>query len=545
MAYKIAVDAGQPGERTGKIYRTALYIRLSQEDGDKEESDSIANQRKLLEGFCREREDLQICESYVDDGYTGTDFERPAFLRMMRDLKAGRADCVAVKDLSRFGRNYIDTGRYLERIFPGMGVRFIAVTDGIDSVGKEYNMLLPIKNIFNEQYARDISRKVHAAVEAKQRAGEFVGAFACYGYQKSQEDHGRLVIDSAAAQVVRRIYRLFLDGCGKREIAGILNREGIPSPAQYKALKGERYAGRGGEQGWTYSSVHKILGRETYCGSLVQGTKKRYLRGKQKAVPREEWIVVEDTQEPVIDREVWQEAQKRQKGAAGGRTCQKSGRRSVFAGFLCCGDCGAALVRQSYKKKNGEEEVSYACGTYRRMGKGYCTPHRIREKVLEDLIWEEFWNLEKGCKEREEILRRCAGGSGGRESGEEKAIRQRLERTEKKKKFCYEDYREGLLDRKDFLEYREGYEKQERFLMEQLRNLRERGEEKERITEEDWAKKFLAGERFCSLEEGILQAMVEKITVYDPKKIAIVYKMKAGTAADKKMLQSPGSTVNQ
>lgn len=154
MAYKIAVDAGQPGERIGKIYRTALYIRLSQEDGDKEESDSIANQRKLLERFCREREDLQICEYYVDDGYTGTDFERPAFLRMMRDLRAGRADCVAVKDLSRFGRNYIDTGRYLERVFPGMGVRFIAVTDGIDSVGKEYNMLLPIKNIFRKNKNR-------------------------------------------------------------------------------------------------------------------------------------------------------------------------------------------------------------------------------------------------------------------------------------------------------------------------------------------------------------------------------------------------------
>ena len=235
--------------RTAAVYQTAVYIRLSREDGDKAESDSVGNQRKLLMEFLDSDPDLSLASEYVDDGWSGTSFRRPAFEQMIRDIEAGLVDCVVVKDLSRLGRDYIDTGRLLERYFPERGVRFISLADGIDSRKQEYDMLLPIKNIFNEQYARDISRKIHAVVRTKQKAGEFIGAFACYGYRKSPSDKNRLVVDERAAEVVRMIFRLFLEGKGKNTIARMLNARGIPCPSEYKRLNGERYRNGGCRSG--------------------------------------------------------------------------------------------------------------------------------------------------------------------------------------------------------------------------------------------------------------------------------------------------------
>lgn len=224
-----------------KKFMTAAYIRLSREDGDKEESDSVGNQRKLLTEYITVEENMVLYDVYIDDGYTGTDFNRPAFRRMIGDIEAGKVNCVAVKDLSRFGRDYIDTGRYLERYFPEKGVRFISVMERIDSRKQAYDLLLPIRNIFNEQYARDISEKVQTAVRTKQRAGEFVGAFACYGYRKSPADKNRLIVDPYAAAVVRRIFSLYIAAAGKQQIAKLLNAEEILSPSEYKKAMGLSY----------------------------------------------------------------------------------------------------------------------------------------------------------------------------------------------------------------------------------------------------------------------------------------------------------------
>lgn len=299
----------RPGGGKAAVYQTAVYIRLSREDGDKAESDSVGNQRKLLMDFLKSEPELSLFSEYVDDGWSGTSFKRPAFERMIRDIEAGLVDCVAVKDLSRLGRDYIDTGRLLERYFPDMGVRFISLADGIDSRKQEYDMLLPIKNIFNEQYARDISRKIHAVVRTKQKAGEFIGAFACYGYRKSPSDKNRLVVDERAAEVVRMIFQLFLEGKGKNTIARMLNDRGIPCPSEYKRLNGENYRNGGrlsGQSCWTYSTVNKILHSEMYLGNMVQGRRFQRMRGKAKQVDRENWIVVEGTHEAIIDRQVWE-----------------------------------------------------------------------------------------------------------------------------------------------------------------------------------------------------------------------------------------------
>ena len=296
-----------------ETWNTAGYLRLSREDGDKSESDSIANQRKLLEQYLAARPELHLVEFYQDDGYTGTSFDRPAFRRMEADIEEGRINCVVVKDLSRFGRDYIEMGRYLERVFPARGVRFIAVNDHVDSRQGRYDMLLPMKNIFNTQYARDISDKVRAAIHTKQQRGEFVGAFPSYGYQKDPANHSRLVIDPAAAQVVRRIFDLFEQGWGKIKIARQLNAEGIPSPSEYKRILGERYHnGRkiGQTTYWTYATIHRILQNQMYAGNMEQGRNCRpTMHGRAVQLERSKWAVVPGTHEAIIGAEQWERVQ--------------------------------------------------------------------------------------------------------------------------------------------------------------------------------------------------------------------------------------------
>ena len=292
---------------------TALYCRLSREDGDRMESDSIGNQRKLLEEYIENHPDLTATECYADDGYTGTNFQRPAFQRMLRDVESGRIRCVLVKDLSRFGRDYIETGRYLERWLPEHGVRFIAVTDNIDSARGAYDMMMPLKNLFNTQYARDISQKVKSSLRAKQQRGEFIGAFASYGYCKDPQNHNRLVIDPPAAEVVRRIFTLFENGTGKLRIARQLNEEGIPCPSEYKRLTGEKYRNNhrlAATTYWTYATIHRILQNEMYIGNMEQGRDDRLqMHGKARRKERSLWTVVPGTHQPIIEQDQWRRVQ--------------------------------------------------------------------------------------------------------------------------------------------------------------------------------------------------------------------------------------------
>lgn len=303
-------------------YCTAAYIRLSREDGDKAESDSIQNQREFLKNYVEHHRELILKDFYVDDGCSGTNFLRPGFQRMMRDVERGAIDCIVVKDLSRFGRDYIETGRYLERYFPEKGIRFIAVTDGIDSLERTYNLFLPLKNVLNEQYARDISEKVHATMRNKQRMGQFIGAFAAYGYRKDPENRNRLLVDEQAAAVVRRIFTDYADGKTIREISEQLNAEKIPSPSAYKKQNGQKFQNGkniSAGQPWTYSGVCRILHSELYTGSMVQGKKEQYMHRRQRQKPPEEWIVVRGTHEAVIEPDLWNVVQKKLFERAGNR----------------------------------------------------------------------------------------------------------------------------------------------------------------------------------------------------------------------------------
>ena len=501
-----------------ETWNTAGYLRLSREDGDRAESDSIANQRKLLEQYLSAHPELNLIGFYQDDGYTGTSFNRPAFRRMEADIEAGRINCVLVKDLSRFGRDYIEMGRYLERVFPAQGVRFIAVNDHVDSQQGRYDMLLPMKNIFNTQYARDISDKVRSAIHTKQQRGEFVGAFPSYGYRKDPANHSHLVIDPAAAQVVRRIFDLFEQGWGKIKIAKQLNAEGIPSPSEYKRILGERYHnGRKIDQTtyWTYATVHRILQNQMYAGNMEQGRNYRpTMHGKAVQLDRSEWTVVSDTHEAIIGAEQWERVQ----ALLRKRTRQLSfeQNQSPFAGFLRCGDCGRAMVKT--KRAGG---IYYSCGSYKRYGPTVCTKHSISHAVLEEIVLHDLNQIISSVQNLQSLAEEAKQPSSRGRSGERERLEGGLERLYRLKKSAYEDYRDGLIRREDFMRYQSDYERQERELSAQLQQL-------ENVQEEDlllhpWVQSLLQHGKLTSLDRVTVAETVRQILVFEDGRIEITY----------------------
>ena len=511
------------------LFNVAIYIRLSREDGDKEESDSVGNQRKLLTEYVAKKDDFILYDVYVDDGYSGTNFNRPSFQRMIADIEDGKVNCVVVKDLSRFGRDYIDTGRYLERYFPELGVRFISVTDSIDSMKQAYDMLLPIKNIFNEQYARDISKKIQATVKSKQKAGEFIGAFTSYGYKKSPVDKNKLVIDDYAADVVRRIFSLYIQGYGKQRIAKLLNAEGILCPAEYKKVNGENYKNCNRLESttyWSYSTINSILHREMYVGNMGQGTKHQRMRSKQKKMPKEEWIIVENTHEPIIDKATWEKAQSLLQKRT--RELDLETNKNIFAGFVKCGDCGRAMTKNMWRRADGSKTYSLYCGTYKRNGKQYCTPHTLPMAVLEDIVLGDLKAIVDSVDNLKELVQSqsfTASKVKRIADTELSKIKAELERVKRLKKSIYEDYREELISKEEFLSYREDYLKKEELYSKQIEALEEK--KKDNVTEDvfetPWLKRLLELKDIETLDRDIVVEMISEIKVYENRKIKITY----------------------
>ena len=515
--------------KKSELFYTAVYIRLSREDGDKEESDSVGNQRKLLTEYVSKVENLIIYDVYVDDGYTGTNFDRPSFKRMITDIEEGRVNCVVVKDLSRFGRDYIDTGRYLERVFPELGVRFISVSDGIDSIRQAYDMLLPIKNIFNEQYARDISKKVQATVKSKQKAGEFIGSFTSYGYKKSPADKNKLIIDEYAAEVVRKVFRLYVGGMGKLSIAKLLNAEGILCPSEYKMANGLNYKNCNRLEStsyWTYSTINIMLKNEMYRGNMVQGKKHQRMKGKQKLVDKEGWIVVKGTHESIIDLETWEKTQKLLSKRHRDMGLEEN--KNIFAGFIICADCGRAMMKNFWKRTDGSKAYSFYCGTYKRHGKGYCTPHTLPFHVLEEIILNDLRTIIQNVNDIQRLVENPSFHHPKAEEIVRKElvrVKAELGRVQKLKKSAYEDYKEGIISKEEFFTYREDYLKKEEFYKKQTETLE--GKVKESVTEDvfqmPWLKRLLEMKDIEKLDREVIVEMVDQIVVYENRKIKISY----------------------
>lgn len=505
-----------------KTWCAARYARLSREDGDKPESDSIVGQTALMDDYLLQHPELTPGPLYTDDGYTGTSFDRPGFQQMIKEIEDGKVDCVLVKDLSRFGREYIEMGRYLERWFPEHGVRFIAINDGIDSEQGPYDMLLPVKNVFNEQYAKDISRKVKSAVRTKQKKGAFIGAFPSYGYRKDPENHNKLVIDPCAAPVVARIFDLFESGMGKVRIAKLLNAEKIPCPSEYKRLNGERYNNGRRIQNttyWTYATIHRMLQNQMYAGHMEQGRSVRQaLHGKAKKLDSSQWVVVEDTHEAIIGPEQWARVQDLLDRDT--RTLDFERNVSPLAGFLRCGDCGRAMSKT--KKSNG---FDYCCGSYKRYGPTVCSRHGISQATLEEIVLSDLNCVIEAVEDLQSIAEQACPRQWEQRGlqAERERCRGGLDRLYRLKKTAYEDYIDGIVSRDDYIKYKADYERQETQLGAQMARL-QAAEEDTGITHNPWVENLLRHGRLTELDRATLAETVECIQVFEEGRLEITYK---------------------
>lgn len=510
-------------------YKVAAYSRISRDDGDKAESESLVNQRELITNYVKKQKDMEIIEYYNDDNFTGTNFNRPDFQRMYSDIESGRINCVIVKDLSRFGRDYIDVGNYIQRIFPKFGVRFIAINDNVDSAVKSYDMITPIKNIFNEQYARDISYKIISTFRNKQETGQFIGAFACYGYKKDPNNKYKLIIDEYPASIVRRIFKLFNEGNGKIRIAKILNEEGVLCPSEYKKSIGEKYVNTHRHNTttyWTFSTIDRILSKEMYIGNMVQHTANcSKFDYSPTRVNKKDWIVVENTHEPIIDQETWNLTQALLKRRT--RQLNLQNNVSKYAGFLICDDCGRAMSKTVW----GNNNVRYVCGTYKRYSSTLCSSHAIKEPVLDAIVLEDINNIlvkiDNISKIVEEEKNKAIQPKTTRTNidGDISNIEVQLDKIRHLKKSIYEDYKEGLLTRDEFIDYKTDYDKQESNMVELISKMRtNNASEEEILIESDFIKSLKNMSKITEVDRVVLESFYEKIYIGNDKKIKFKYK---------------------
>ncbi|MCT4563579.1 MAG: recombinase family protein [Maledivibacter sp.] len=516
-----------------KTYHVAMYLRLSKEDGDKAESDSIANQRELIQSYLSNKPNMHLKSIRIDDGYSGVNFERPAFQAMMDDIKSGRINCVIVKDLSRMGRNYIDTGRYLEQIFPFFSVRFIAINDGIDSFNESTmdNMLIPFKNLINDAYLRDISIKIRSQFDVKRKKGEFIGSFSPYGYKKSTEHHNKLVIDEEAADTVRTIFKWKKEGMSHQGIADKLNSLGVLSPMEYKKSKGSNFKTTfkvNDKAKWTHVSVLRILKDEVYIGVISQGKRVtvNYKIKQRIEKPKEEWIRVEDVHEPIISKELFQTVQ--EVLLKDTRIAPNKKKVYLFSGMLICGDCGNSMVRKS--AVSGEKKyVYYVCNTYKNQKK--CSNHSIKEEALKETILHVIRKHIDIILSMKNILSTIDGSSV--QNREINKIQELIVKNEAEwdkinrfKVSIYEDYTEGLIKKEDYADMKHIYEERSGETKAILDNLHHELEYfKNTISpESEWISRFKQYHSADILSRDLMITLIDQIQIYEENRIEIHFK---------------------
>lgn len=367
-------------------YKAALYCRLSVDDGNFGGSVSIETQKILLEQYCKDHK-ITDYKFYCDDGCSGTNFDRPSFKKMLSDIDEGKINLVIVKDLSRFGRNYVEAGMYVQR-FTDSNIRFIAADDNYDSLVNSDDLLFPIKNVVNEMYARDVSKKTKAAKKAKASDGQFIGSKAPFGYKIDPNDRHHLIVDEPAAQVVKRIFRLASEGVGYNKMAKIFREEKVLTPIAYFNLNNPDYFKSDywrKEFDWHVTSIRAILNNEVYLGKFVYGKQRnKSMKSKEKVRnPKEDWIVVENCHEPIITQELWDTVHKILNAK---HRPAKAGEVQMFAGLLYCSDCGHCLTYSQKQRKDGSYHGAYSCWMYKTHGKEYCASHYITFDTIYELV---------------------------------------------------------------------------------------------------------------------------------------------------------------
>ncbi len=531
-------------ETEKKAYAAAVYLRLSKEDGDvcdgscKGESNSITNQKRLIHDFLKGREDIHVYKEYVDDGYTGSDFLRPSFQEMIKDMEAGKVNLIIVKDLSRFGREYIEAGRYLQKVFPAAGVRFIAVTDHYDSLTAdrtEKNIVIPVKNFVNDAYSADLSVKIKSHLESKRGNGEYTGAYVSYGFMKDENDHNKLVADPVAGENVKRIFQWKLDGMSNSRIAEKLNALGIPAPADYKRSLGIHY--KSGFQKnlysrWSPVAVGRILSNPLCKGLVVQGKKERINHKIKKIVAKPESEQSRYRQEDLalIGEKQFDTMQ----GLLKKDTRTNPGQEGayLFSGILYCPDCGRQMIRRKTSHK-GKQTIFYICKTYN--VEKSCTRHSIKEQELVPLVREAVRAQAEMIADAEEILKAAEDAMEGIEPFSLTDIR--LPELEKELvenagmlSGLYADWAEGILSEEEYEEMKAFYSGRCKELEGQIRKRREREAKAGDAVRE--ARQWLCGFKdmgdLLSGAEGEIRrsmicSLIDKIWVYEGKRVELSF----------------------
>ena len=525
-------------KRISDTYRVAMYLRLSQDDEKydkdfKAESNSISNQRLQIQDYIDKNEEMELAKEYVDDGYSGINFERPAFKEMMEDVITGSINCIVVKDLSRFGRDYIDSGRYLQRVFPSLDIRFIALNDNYDSFTAsetEKNLVIPFKNFINDNYCRDTSAKVRSVCKVKRKQGQFISNYAPYGYEKDKEDKHKIVIDKEVEYVVRKIFSMKLEGYSSYSIAKHLNDNGIPSPMEHKKAKGIRYKTGFCTKAvakWDTPAVNRILINEIYIGTLQQGKREKinYKLDKVVSKDRSDWIEIEDNHEAIIDPHDFEIVQKLLKCDIKAKTVGE--KADLFSGLLFCKDCNAQMTKK-VDKRGKTPTVYYICSSY---NKGQdCSRHSIKQEELQRTVLEMIRHYIQYLGEYESVSEKIKEMEVSYELFQK--IDKRQEYTKKNKaKFellkssLYQDLKEGIIAEEEFYDMREFYTNR---IVESELILEKQSKEIARLYKKSLGNQnFLADikkyQNIGTLERGLLVRLVDKIYVLEDKKIEIQF----------------------
>lgn len=507
-------------------YQAGIYVRLSRDDERLGESMSIENQKLLLTNYVRDQ-GWELVDTYSDDGFTGTNFERPALKRMIEDVKSKRINVVIVKDLSRFGRNYIQVGQFTDYLFPSVGCRFIALNDQVDTLNPE-NDMMPFKNLFNELYSRDIGKKVVSSKLIRAKNGKYMAAYAPMGYRKNPDNSRSLLIDEGAAPIIRRIFSLRKQGLGYRRIAVLLNEEKVLPPRDYYYQQIGKENPRNTTHTWSDITVREILKNEVYIGNVVQ-FKTGVISFKNHKIidkPEESWIRCENVHEPLIDPETWEIVQSLGEKSKTYRT-NGEGEVSLFSGLLECADCGSSMkiVRDYNRRKDGHRNNhhAYICCNYSKGGAHACSPHRTMERIFIDLVKRDIQKQSERIRHdedavvRELMRRKNASDSSKREDCERKLrdIRQRLAELDRLITKSYEEMVTGEIPRDILLDLMDKYQSEKREAAALADNLTQQLTESQESEQDirkwiDLMKQNMAADE---IDRNLLMRLIDKIVV--------------------------------
>lgn len=512
---------------------TALYCRLSKDDGTNNESMSIGTQKTMLKEYAK-RNGFTNCKFYVDDGYSGTNYDRPAFQQLIEDIRNGEVATLITKDLSRLGRNYLETGTYIEVFFPNHNVRYIAVNDGVDSIDNTQMDITPFRNIINEMYAKDTSRKIKSALRTRKMQGKYMATTAPFGYKKDENDHNHLVIDEVTAPVVELIFSIAEEGVGLHTICNRLRKLKVMKPSFYKTELFERFTDEEKMYDWGSAYVSKILHNPVYAGNLVVAERptKTMRSKKRQYIPFTEREVIYGTHEPIIEQSRWDNVQKILQSRPPVIGESSSGYDNIFRGIIKCADCGSAMlakVEQKRKRSNVMDKTFYCCTKYRKYGKEGCSSHNIEARTLHEVVLADIQNhAQQALTDRKAMVTELAerlniqlSADKEQQKKEVRKYKQRVSEIENLYAKLYEDMTRKLITEKRFQMLSARYDSEQEELSEKIREFEKNATaDREQLSSiEQFAEQISGYAGITELNFKIINQLIDKILISEPVEV--------------------------